>query len=81
MSNNHYLTTKEVCAELEITAPTLYAYVSRGLIRSESVVVRRGHAVMQERMSNDSRSGRSSDVTQRNSQSLRRMLFTGERRF
>ena len=36
MPSKHYLTTKEVCAELEITAPTLYAYVSRGLIRSES---------------------------------------------
>ena len=35
MLSKRYLTTKEVCAELGITAPTLYAYVSRGLIRSE----------------------------------------------
>ena len=36
MPSTHYLTTQEVCVELGITAPTLYAYVSRGLIRSES---------------------------------------------
>ena len=31
----HYLTAKQAAAELGITLPTLYAYVSRGLIRSE----------------------------------------------
>ncbi len=36
MSQKQYLTTQEVCAALSISAPTLYAYVSRGLIRSES---------------------------------------------
>jgi citrate synthase len=32
---NPYLTAKETAAELNISLPTLYAYVSRGLIRSE----------------------------------------------
>ncbi len=36
MSNKRYFTAKEAAAELEITVATLYAYVSRGLIRSES---------------------------------------------
>ena len=31
-----YLTAKEAAAELNIAVPTLYAYVSRGLIRSEA---------------------------------------------
>ncbi len=35
-----YLTAKEAAAELNIELPTLYAYVSRGLIRSEA---RSGH--------------------------------------
>ena len=35
MSQHHYLTAKEAAQELGITLPTLYAYVSRGLIRSE----------------------------------------------
>jgi citrate synthase len=35
MMTTDYLTAKEVAAELGISLPTLYAYVSRGLIRSE----------------------------------------------
>lgn len=35
MNKNRYLTAQEAAATLEITLPTLYAYVSRGLIRSE----------------------------------------------
>ncbi|MCP4427856.1 MAG: MerR family transcriptional regulator [Chloroflexi bacterium] len=35
MANNRYLNAKEAAAALEISVPTLYAYVSRGLIRSE----------------------------------------------
>jgi citrate synthase len=31
----NYLTAQEAAQELDITLPTLYAYVSRGLIRSE----------------------------------------------
>ncbi len=37
MTQSHYLTAKEAAAELGVTLPTLYAYVSRGLIRSEQV--------------------------------------------
>ena len=33
---SHYLTAKQAAAELGISLPTLYAYVSRGLIRSEA---------------------------------------------
>ena len=36
MAQEQYLSTQEACAALSISAPTLYAYVSRGLIRSES---------------------------------------------
>lgn len=36
-SNPVYLSAKEAAAELEVSLATLYAYVSRGLIRSESV--------------------------------------------
>ena len=36
MSENRYLTAKKAADLLEISLPTLYAYVSRGLIRSES---------------------------------------------
>ena len=35
MTNNEFLTAKEAAAALEISLPTLYAYVSRGLVRSE----------------------------------------------
>ena len=35
MSQPRYLSAKEAAAELDISLPTLYAYVSRGLIRSE----------------------------------------------
>jgi len=35
MTETNYLTAKEAAAALEISLPTLYAYVSRGLIRSE----------------------------------------------
>jgi citrate synthase len=35
MSQRRYLTAKEAAQELGISLPTLYAYVSRGLIRSE----------------------------------------------
>ncbi len=35
MTTKRYLTAKEAAAALGITLPTLYAYVSRGLIRSE----------------------------------------------
>ncbi len=35
MTESSYLTAREAAAALEITLPTLYAYVSRGLIRSE----------------------------------------------
>ncbi|MAU00163.1 MAG: citrate synthase [Anaerolineaceae bacterium] len=35
MTESNFLTAKEAAAALEITLPTLYAYVSRGLIRSE----------------------------------------------
>ncbi|MCA1717967.1 MAG: citrate synthase family protein [Actinobacteria bacterium] len=37
MSGNHYLTAREAAEELGISLKTLYAYVSRGLIRSEAV--------------------------------------------
>jgi citrate synthase len=36
MKESIYLTAKEAAKELEVSLPTLYAYVSRGLIRSES---------------------------------------------
>ena len=36
MVNNRYLTAQEAAAELGISLDTLYAYVSRGLIRSEA---------------------------------------------
>ncbi len=35
MTTKRYLTAKEAAAALGVTLPTLYAYVSRGLIRSE----------------------------------------------
>ncbi|MCP5099326.1 MAG: MerR family transcriptional regulator [Chloroflexi bacterium] len=35
MPTKKYLTAKEAAAQLEISLPTLYAYVSRGLVRSE----------------------------------------------
>ncbi|HJY84782.1 MAG TPA: citrate/2-methylcitrate synthase [Candidatus Binatia bacterium] len=35
MAKDHYLTAREVTVELGVSASTLYAYVSRGLIRSE----------------------------------------------
>ncbi|MEJ2749337.1 MAG: helix-turn-helix domain-containing protein, partial [Anaerolineae bacterium] len=35
MTQKRYMTAKEAAAALEISLPTLYAYVSRGLIRSE----------------------------------------------
>lgn len=35
MNEDIYLTAKQAAAELSISLPTLYAYVSRGLIRSE----------------------------------------------
>lgn len=38
MSDIRYLTAAEAVAELGISRPTLYAYVSRGLIRSEAAV-------------------------------------------
>ncbi len=37
MSQRRYLTAQEAATELGISLPTLYAYVSRGLIRSEAV--------------------------------------------
>ena len=37
MSNDRYLSGREAAAELGVKLPTLYAYVSRGLIRSELV--------------------------------------------
>jgi len=36
MSSDRYLTAKEASEILDISTPTLYAYVSRGLIRSEA---------------------------------------------
>ncbi len=36
MAKRPYLTAKEACEELGVAAQTLYAYVSRGLIRSEA---------------------------------------------
>ncbi|HEY0603736.1 MAG TPA: citrate synthase family protein [Herpetosiphonaceae bacterium] len=36
MSREHYLTARQAAEELEISLATLYAYVSRGLIRSEA---------------------------------------------
>ncbi|GAB1422124.1 citrate synthase family protein [Anaerolineales bacterium] len=36
MVKNRYLTAKEAASALDISLPTLYAYVSRGLIRSEA---------------------------------------------
>ena len=36
MAPSRYLSAKEACAELGIRPQTLYAYVSRGLIRSET---------------------------------------------
>lgn len=35
MARRPYLTAEEACAELGVAAQTLYAYVSRGLVRSE----------------------------------------------
>ncbi|MBB4634398.1 citrate/2-methylcitrate synthase [Longimicrobium terrae] len=44
MARRPYLTAEEACAELGVAAQTLYAYVSRGLIRSEpGVDGSRGH--------------------------------------
>lgn len=37
MGDDRYFSAREAAAELGVTLPTLYAYVSRGLIRSESV--------------------------------------------
>lgn len=37
MSNTRYLTAREAAEELEVSLRTLYAYVSRGLVRSEAV--------------------------------------------
>ena len=37
MAKKHYLTAREAAAELGVTLPTLYAYVSRRLIRSEAI--------------------------------------------
>ena len=37
MSGNRYLTAREAAEELGVSLKTLYAYVSRGLIRSEAV--------------------------------------------
>lgn len=37
MAKDHYLTAQEATEELGVSAATLYAYVSRGLIRSEPV--------------------------------------------
>ncbi len=39
MKSNQYLTAQEAAAELGISVATLYAYVSRGLIRSETLDV------------------------------------------
>ena len=36
MKNDTFMSAKEAAAALEISLPTLYAYVSRGLIRSEA---------------------------------------------
>jgi citrate synthase len=36
MACNHYLTAREAATTLGISPATLYAYVSRGLIRSEA---------------------------------------------
>lgn len=41
MAKKRYLTAREAAAELGITRATLYAYVSRGLIRSEPADTRR----------------------------------------
>jgi citrate synthase len=37
MASDHYLTAQEAATALGVSLPTLYAYVSRGLIRSEAV--------------------------------------------
>ena len=36
MSQSRYLTAREAAKQLGVSLPTLYAYVSRGLIRSEA---------------------------------------------
>src|SRR5215204_4680292 len=36
MGEDRYLTAREAAGELDISTATLYAYVSRGLIRSEA---------------------------------------------
>ena len=41
MDNSKYMSAKEVCIALNIKPQTLYAYVSRGTIRSESASDRR----------------------------------------
>ncbi len=38
MSNNRYMTAKEAASALNVSVNTIYAYVSRGLIRSESSI-------------------------------------------
>ncbi len=37
MSGNRYLTARQAAEELGVSVKTLYAYVSRGLIRSEAI--------------------------------------------
>ena len=37
MAGKQYLTAQEAAETLSVSAPTLYAYVSRGLIRSEPI--------------------------------------------
>ena len=37
MSSSHYLTAKQAAAALGVTRATLYAYTSRGQLRSEAI--------------------------------------------
>lgn len=48
MSDKIYLTAKEAAKELGVSVTTLYAYVSRGLIRSESTETSHQHRYNQE---------------------------------
>ena len=72
-----YLGAREAAGELGVTLPTLYAYVSRGLIRSEAAGGRSATGATGRRTCGGSRSGPSSAETQARP---RRALSIGGRR-
>ena len=48
MRDKHYLTAREAARELQISPATLYAYVSRGLVRSEEGLDKRSRLYLRE---------------------------------